>query len=85
MNLRMSFGAVGPTIVKSKDIENEIKNLTIDKIINNVDNFRAEYSKIINPIDDQRSTAAYRKRVCLNLVCDFLKSLSKNSSDRYKW
>ena len=30
------------------------------------------YAPVVRPIDDQRSTAAYRKQVCLNLLADFL-------------
>lgn len=74
-DIRMSFGAVGPTIVKSKAIENEIEGKSIEEILSNLDSIKEQYSRIINPIDDQRSTAKYRKRVCLNLVSYFLESL----------
>ena len=76
-DIRISFGAVAPTIVKSKEIENEIiakslKGEEIDK-----DELIKLYDKLIRPIDDQRSTKDYRKTVCLNLLNNFLKELIK--------
>lgn len=80
-DIRMSFGAVGPTIVKSKAIENEMNGKNVEEILNNTENIKDKYSRIINPIDDQRSTAKYRKRVCLNLLGYFLESLKPERDD----
>jgi xanthine dehydrogenase FAD-binding subunit len=33
------------------------------------------YGVLIKPIDDQRSTAEYRKSVCLRLLADFIKNI----------
>lgn len=67
-NLRISFGAVGETVVRLKEAE----NLIIGREINTLDKFIKEaielYDKNINPIDDQRSTAQYRKIVVMNLI-----------------
>lgn len=67
-NLRISFGAVGATVVRLKEAE----NLIIGREINTLDKFIKEaielYDKNINPIDDQRSTAQYRKIVVMNLI-----------------
>ncbi|MGG7146830.1 FAD binding domain-containing protein [Clostridium butyricum] len=67
-NLRISFGAVGATVVRLKEAE----NLIIGRQINTLDKFIKEaieiYDKNINPIDDQRSTAQYRKIVVMNLI-----------------
>lgn len=67
-NLRISFGAVGVTVVRLKEAE----NLIIGREINTLDKFIKEaielYDKNINPIDDQRSTAQYRKIVVMNLI-----------------
>ena len=72
-DVRIAFGAVAPTIVKSKKMENEL----IGKNINNLDEISEEliedYSDLINPIDDQRSNKNYRKQVAVNLLKDFLK------------
>lgn len=67
-DLRMSFGAVGATVIRLKEAE----TIIIGKEINTLDKFIKEaieiYDKNINPIDDQRSTAQYRKMVVMNLI-----------------
>ena len=73
--IRVSFGAVGPTVIRNKDLENslinkKINDLRMSRILNS-------YSGIIKPIDDLRSTAKYRKTVSLNLLKNFLRRLSK--------
>ena len=74
-DIRLSFGAVAPTIVKNKDIEQEIisyKKLDEEKISVIIN----KYSNIILPITDQRSDKEYRKEVALRLLKKFLKELS---------
>ena len=73
-DIRIAFGAVGPKVVYSKSIEEEIimKGLLNKKDIENIIN---KYRSLISPITDQRSTESYRKTVCLNLLEDFLKSV----------
>ncbi|GIM29269.1 xanthine dehydrogenase FAD-binding subunit XdhB [Clostridium polyendosporum] len=71
-DIKLAFGAVGPTVVISKDIENSLKGIPIDEIQNIVKSIKEEYSKLLNPIDDQRSTAEYRRNIALNLLEDFL-------------
>ncbi|MBM7870954.1 xanthine dehydrogenase iron-sulfur cluster and FAD-binding subunit A [Clostridium pascui] len=76
-DIRISFGAVAPTIVKSKEIENRV----IAQSLNGEEIDRNEliklYDKLIRPIDDQRSTKHYRKAVCLNLLNSFLDKIIK--------
>lgn len=76
-DIRISFGAVAPTIVKSKEIENKVitKSLNGEQIDN--DELIKLYDKLIIPIDDQRSTRDYRKTVCLNLLNSFLEEIIK--------
>ena len=71
-DVRMAFGAVGPTIVRSKHLEDRLKGLNKEELCSILAEIEEEYFKIITPIDDQRSTAEYRKGVCLNLMEDFL-------------
>lgn len=73
-DVRFAFGAVGPTIVRTKDIEQKLVGAAFpleDKLINEV---LADFASIIRPIDDQRSTAVYRKTVALNLLRYFLET-----------
>lgn len=71
-DIRIAFGAVGPTVVRSQEIEKMIINMDIIDIHKIID----MYSNIITPIDDQRSTLLYRKEVSLKLLEDFLFSLN---------
>lgn len=68
--IRIAYGSVGATVVRSLTIEKAALNGPPD-----IEQLLAEYSALLNPIDDQRSTARYRKRVCLNLTREFLTSL----------
>lgn len=79
-DIRFAFGAVGPTMVRSVDIEKMLVGRKIpldDAIISQV---VAAFHKIIKPIDDQRSTALYRKTVALNLLRYFLSRKQYNTN-----
>lgn len=71
-DIRFAFGAVGPTMVRSIDIEKKLVGKTIPLADADIAAIVAAFDKIIRPIDDQRSTAAYRKTVALNLLQYFL-------------
>lgn len=69
---RFAFGAVGPTIVRSLALEQKLHGnaFPLDKAA--ISGIVADFDLIIKPIDDQRSTATYRKTVALNLLRYFL-------------
>ncbi|WP_294403255.1 xanthine dehydrogenase family protein subunit M [uncultured Clostridium sp.] len=69
---RIAFGSVGIKTMRRTEIENQIIGLTLDELDFKKEEFVEKYSEIITPIDDQRSTAEYRKKVCLNLLREFL-------------
>jgi xanthine dehydrogenase FAD-binding subunit len=71
-DIRFAFGAVGPTMVRSTDIEIKLVGKTIPLAAVDIAQVVAAFDKIIHPIDDQRSTATYRKTVALNLLRYFL-------------
>lgn len=71
VDIRLAFGAAAPTVVRSRGLEEEIINMSSHNILD-VDWIIKEYSKLIKPIDDQRSTALYRKKVSLKLLREFL-------------
>ncbi|AZV43111.1 FAD binding domain-containing protein [Peribacillus asahii] len=71
-DIRFAFGAVGPTMVRSIDIEKKLVGKTIPLADADIAAIVAAFDKIIRPIDDQRSTAAYRKTVALHLLRYFL-------------
>jgi len=72
-DLSIAFGAVGPVIIRDKNIENKLIGLSVHDVKGKIDSIISDYSTVIVPIDDQRSTAVYRKKVCLNLLREFLK------------
>ncbi|MBP1934724.1 FAD binding domain-containing protein [Ammoniphilus resinae] len=72
---RFAFGAVGPTIVRSLDIEQKLKGEAFPLDPKVVDGVVAYFDRIITPIDDHRSTAAYRKTVALRLLRHFLETM----------
>lgn len=59
-------------MVRSIDIEKKLAGKTIPLTDTDIDEVVAAFGKIIRPIDDQRSTAVYRKTVALNLLRYFL-------------
>jgi xanthine dehydrogenase FAD-binding subunit len=71
-DVRFVFGAVGPTMVRSVDIEKMLLGKTVPLADSDIAQVVAAFDKIIKPIDDQRSTAMYRKTVALNLLRYFL-------------
>lgn len=74
-DIRIAFGAVAPTVVRAKDLENKLKGIDKYNLANMITKISNEYSKLINPIDDQRSIAKYRKKVSLNLLEKFLREV----------
>jgi xanthine dehydrogenase FAD-binding subunit len=66
----IAFGAVGPMVVRSREIEEKIKGRHKTEL--DIDEILSEYGRLIKPIDDQRSTARYRKQICLNILHEYL-------------
>ncbi|MDF2859366.1 MAG: hypothetical protein K0Q87_5217 [Neobacillus sp.] len=78
-DVRFAFGAVGPTMVRSLDIEKMLYGKTIPLAAADITQVVSAFEKRIKPIDDQRSTAVYRKTVALNLLRYFLSLKPKQS------
>jgi xanthine dehydrogenase FAD-binding subunit len=72
-DIRFAFGAVGPTMVRSYDIESLLIGKSLPLSVSDITTIVDAFDKMIRPIDDQRSTAVYRKTVALNLLRYFLK------------
>ncbi|OEH85322.1 hypothetical protein BHU72_04295 [Desulfuribacillus stibiiarsenatis] len=74
-DVRISFGAVAPVAVRSIAIEQGLIGLSVAQVKDQLDSILNQYEPLIAPIDDQRSTAAYRKKVALRILRHFLKEL----------
>jgi CO/xanthine dehydrogenase FAD-binding subunit len=75
-DVRLAFGAVAPTVVRAPELERRLAGLPLSQISHQTDEIIAAYDGLIRPIDDQRSTRTYRKKVCLNLLRWFLEELN---------
>ncbi len=75
-DLRLAFGAVAPTVVRSPDFESTFQNMTITKLKADLPRIVDYYLSIIHPIDDQRSSAEYRKDVAANLLRDMIEKMA---------
>lgn len=73
--IKIAFGSVSITAVRKKEIEAELIGKTVAEIKLEKEKIAEKYAEFITPIDDQRSTAVYRKTVCLNLLKAFLAAL----------
>lgn len=75
-DIRIAFGSVAPTIVRSRKIEASIIGKPVSEIKTAIPEIVKKYTPLIRPIDDARSSAAYRKKVSLRLLEDFLKNIA---------
>ncbi|MBU1145826.1 MAG: FAD binding domain-containing protein [Firmicutes bacterium] len=75
VDLRFVFGSVYKTVVRLPEIEQKYKDWTISELKDALEDVLQDYEKYILPIDDQRSTSVYRKKVALNLLSDFIENL----------
>jgi xanthine dehydrogenase FAD-binding subunit len=73
-DVRIAFGAVAPTVVRSTALENVLLGRTGADLSTVRSRLVEGYAKLIAPIDDQRSSAEYRQTVALNLLTDFLEA-----------
>jgi len=74
-DLRLAFGAVGPVVVRKRELEKKYIGIDINELKKIVDEVTSDYDEFITPIDDQRSNKEYRKKVALNLLRSFIKEV----------
>jgi len=75
-DIRMAAGAVGPVVVRLPEEEEKLKGSKLVELSKNWTAVRGAYEQKITPIDDQRSTASYRKRTALKLLDHMISELS---------
>ena len=76
IDIRIALGSVSAQIVHSTEIEEKLKNRTVQDLNNEISKILTDYDLLIKPIDDARSTAKYRKAVSLRMIKDFIRSLN---------
>ncbi|HKJ85988.1 MAG TPA: FAD binding domain-containing protein, partial [Spirochaetia bacterium] len=67
----VALGAVAPTVVRSREAEAGFVG-SLESLRERIDAILGAYGKLVTPIDDQRSTAEYRREVAVNLVRQFI-------------
>lgn len=72
-DIRIAFGSVGTTVIRNKEFESLLLEQLMDEDL--IDQVIENYAAVIHPINDQRSTAVYRKHACIVLLRDFLETL----------
>lgn len=77
-DVRIAFGAVAPTVVRSVGAEKLLQGVKLEDVPALMPQVIDIYSRFIQPIDDQRSSAAYRKEICARLLEDFLLGLKRD-------
>jgi xanthine dehydrogenase FAD-binding subunit len=75
--VRIALGAVAPQIVRDREIEAGLAGKTLRELPGLIPELLKEYSPLLQPIDDQRSTAGYRRKVALRLIADFLAGVAE--------
>jgi len=70
-DLRIAFGSVAPTVVRSLPAEALLIGKPVADTARRISGVVRRYESLIQPIDDARSTARYRRQVCLNLLTGF--------------
>ncbi len=72
---RISLGAVAPTVVRLREVERMLEGATVADLAGIVLRAHEACVAAIRPIDDQRSTADYRRRVARDLVEHFISAV----------
>jgi CO/xanthine dehydrogenase FAD-binding subunit len=75
-HVRIALGAVGPTVVRLTAVEAMLEGAAAGDLAGLVPRIRDAVRGAVHPIDDQRSTAEYRREVAAGLVGQFVESLS---------
>ena len=67
--ISLAFGAVGPTVIRLHRLEKSLRGVFVAELADN--NESLVHQVEIFPINDQRSSIEYRRRVAINLLNDF--------------
>ncbi len=69
---RLSLGAVAPTVVRVREAERMLEGAPREELAPMLAGIRACVRGAVRPVDDQRSTADYRREVAERLVSQFV-------------
>lgn len=75
IDLRFALGSIYKTVIRSKMIEAQFIGFTVSQLKQSIHQVIDAYDALIDPIDDQRSTKVYRRKVAQNLIKNFIETL----------
>jgi len=70
-DIRCAFGAVYKTVLRDKNLEEQL----LYSVNENKGDYISMCEEVLRPIDDQRSTAYYRKQCAINLLKSFVQGM----------
>jgi CO/xanthine dehydrogenase FAD-binding subunit len=73
--IRIAVASVAPTPIRSTETERLLTGRKLDRAL--IEQAKARIATEVKPINDIRSTEEYRRRVTVNLLEEFLESLSR--------
>jgi len=77
VDFRIAWGAVYKTVLRKPEIEAHLIGINIKDIGMHIDDMLNRYDPWIQPIDDQRSTKIYRKKVAMNILQEFIETIGR--------
>ncbi|PYU22580.1 MAG: hypothetical protein DMG30_14355 [Acidobacteria bacterium] len=75
-DIRLAFGSVAPVVLRAIETERLLRSEKISPGVGRA--AREKLAQEIAPIDDERSTAHYRRHVAQNLLTEFMELLSSD-------
>ncbi len=69
---RIALGAVGPTVVRLREVERMLEGAAVADLAAIARQAVDACDAVVRPIDDQRSTAEYRRRAARELLSQFI-------------
>lgn len=82
-DLRLAVGAIAPTVVRSRPVEEFLIGRTATDVHRLWPEIMKKYDDLLAPIDDQRSTATYRRKTTLRLIRYFLTTEAWMSGNKH--
>lgn len=73
VDVRIAFGAVAPCVVRNRKIEQEILSGAQPLSEDHLQRIITQYDKLLQPIDDARSSRVYRREISLRLLKQYLR------------
>jgi CO/xanthine dehydrogenase FAD-binding subunit len=75
VDVHLALGAVAPTVVRFAEVEDLMEGKTAAEIRAQLTRILRLYNAVLDPIDDQRSTASYRRKAAFRLILYFIEAV----------